>query len=82
MEVVVKNKNVGISPFKVRKVCDLIRGKKASDAARLLRFNEKKEIALVLSKLLNSGLTIATSDKNMDLDNLVVSSISVDEGLL
>jgi large subunit ribosomal protein L22 len=80
MEVVVKNKNVGISPFKVRKVCDLIRGKKASDAARLLRFNEKKEIALVLSKLLNSGLTIATSDKNMDLDNLVVSSISVDEG--
>ena len=81
MEVVVKNKNVGISPFKVRKVCDLIRGKKASDAARLLRFNEK-EIALVLSKLLNSGLTIATSDKNMDLDNLVVSSISVDEGLL
>ena len=80
MEVVVKNKNVGISPFKVRKVCDLIRGKKASDAARLLRFNEKKEIALVLSKLLNSGLTIATSDKNMDLDNLVVSSVSVDEG--
>ena len=43
MEVLVKCNNVGISAFKVRKVADLIRGKKASTASRILRFNDKKK---------------------------------------
>ena len=44
MNVVVKNNGFGASARKVRQVCDLIRNKKASEAARLLRFCEKKEI--------------------------------------
>ena len=80
MEVLVKCNNVGISAHKVRKVADLIRGKRASYASRLLRFNEKKEISLMLYKLLNSGLTIASGEKNLDVDNLIVSTIYVDEG--
>ena len=80
MEVLVKCNNVGISAFKVRKVADLIRGKKASTASRILRFNDKKEISLVLYKLLNSGLTIASGEKNLDLENLVDSKVFVDEG--
>ena len=34
----------------------------------------------MLYKLLNSGLTIASGEKNLDVENLVVSTIYVDEG--
>ena len=60
MAILVKNNNVGVAPRKVRQVCDLVRNKKVEEALRLLRFNEKKEIALVLTKLINSGLAIAS----------------------
>ena len=80
MAVVVKNSKIGIAPRKVRQVCDLIRNRKASEALKILRFNEKKEIALVLTKLINSGLAIAADSEKYDLDNLVISTIFADEG--
>ena len=80
MAVVVKNSRVGVAPRKVRQVCDLVRKKKASEALRILRFNEKKEISLVLTKLINSGLAIAADSGKYDLDNLVISVITADEG--
>lgn len=80
MAIVVKNNNVGIAPRKVRQVLDLIRNKKASEALRTLRFCEKKEISLMLTKLINSGLAIASESEKYDLDNLVVSKIFADEG--
>jgi large subunit ribosomal protein L22 len=80
MSIKVKNNNVGISARKVRQVCDLIRNKKASEALRILRFNEKKEISIVLTKLINSGLAIASESSKYDLDNLKVKTVFVDEG--
>lgn len=80
MTVLVKNNRVQIAPRKVRLVCDLIRRKKVSEALDLLRYNEKKEISLVLYKLINSGLAIAAEEKKYDLDNLVVDTIRVDQG--
>lgn len=80
MAITVKNSRVGVAPRKVRQVCDLIRNKKASEAIRILRFCEKKEIALVLTKLINSGLAIAADSEKYDLDNLVVGTIFADEG--
>lgn len=80
MAIVVKNNNVGIAPRKVRQVCDLIRSKKVSDAMKILRFCEKKEIAIVLTKLVNSGLAIASNSDKYDIDNLVISTIFADEG--
>jgi len=80
MAIKVKNSNVGIEPRKIRQVCDLIRNKKASDAIKILRFCEKKEIAIVLTKLINSGLAIANESNKYDLDNLVVGTIFTDEG--
>ena len=50
MAITVRNRNVGIAPRKVRQVCDLVRGQKASDALKVLRFCEKKEIAIALTK--------------------------------
>jgi len=80
MSITVKNNNVGIAPRKVRQVCDLIRNKKVSEALKILRFCEKKEIAIVVSKLVNSGLAIASQDNKYDLDNLVVGTLYVNEG--
>ncbi len=78
--ITVKNNNVNKSARKVRQVCDLIRNQKVEEALRILRFNEKKEIAIMLTKLLNSGLQIASDSDKYDLDNLVVGEIKVDEG--
>ena len=78
--ITVKNNNVNKSATKVRKVCDLIRRKKVEDALQILRFNEKKEISIMLTKLLNSGLQIAPESEKNDLDNLVIDMIQVNEG--
>jgi large subunit ribosomal protein L22 len=78
--ITVKNNNIGKSARKVRLVADLIRNKKVSEALKILRFNERKEISLLVSKLINSGLQIATDSKKYDLDNLIIGTIMVDEG--
>jgi large subunit ribosomal protein L22 len=80
MAITVKNSRVGVSPQKVRQVCDLIRNKRASEALKVLRFCDKKEIALTLTKLINSGLAIASDSGKYDLDNLVVSTLYANEG--
>lgn len=80
MSILVKNNNVGVSARKVRQVCDLIREKKVEEALRILRFNEKKEISIILTKLVNSGLAIATDSSKYDIDNLTINKIFVDEG--
>ncbi len=80
MSIVVKNSRVGIAPRKVRLVCDLIRNKKASEAIKILRFCEKKEIAIVLTKLINNGLSIADNSDKYDIDNLVVKTVFANEG--
>lgn len=80
MAILVKNNAVGISPRKVRQVTDLVRNKKASEALRILRFCEKKEIAIMLTKLINSGLAIASDSDKYDIDNLVLSTIFANEG--
>jgi len=80
MSITVKNKNVGISARKIRQVADLVRTKKVEEAIKILRFESKKEIAIMLTKLINSGLSIADGSEKYDLDNLVVDRIFVDEG--
>jgi len=78
--ITVKNNNVGTSARKVRQVVDLIRNKKVEEALKILRFCEKKETAILVTKLINSGLAIAADSKKYDLDNLVINMVKVDEG--
>ena len=80
MSIIIKNIRVCVAPQKVRQVCDLIRMKKASEALRILRFCEKKEIAIVLTKMINNGLEIALSSDKYDLDGLIVGNIYADGG--
>ena len=80
MSVVVKHRRADASARKIRQVCDLIRNQKASEALKRLRFCEKRGIAIMLTKLINSGLTIASESGKYDIDNLVISKITADEG--
>jgi large subunit ribosomal protein L22 len=80
MSIVVKCNKVGIAPRKVRLMCDMIRRKKVSDAIKILRFADKKEMSIMLTKLINSGLSIATESDKYDIDNLIINTITVDEG--
>ncbi len=80
MAISVKNRNIGVAPRKVRQVIDMIRSKKASEALKILRFCEKKEISIVLTKLINSGLAIASESEKYDIDNLVISTVFCDGG--
>ncbi len=80
MGIKVHNRKVGIAPRKVRLVADMVRNKKVEEAISILRYCPKKEIAITLTKLINSGLAIAVEDGKVDLDTLVVGEIFVNEG--
>jgi large subunit ribosomal protein L22 len=80
MSIVIKNRNYNKSAQKVRQVANLIRTKKVEEALKILRFSEKKEISIMLTKLLNSGLDIASKSGKYDLDNLIVGEVQVNEG--
>ncbi len=70
-----------VSPFKVRPVADLIRHKGIDEALTILQFTQKKA-APMLTKLIESALSnIETSNElDWDIDELVVSQLTVDEG--
>jgi len=79
MSVTAKLRYLRIAPRKVRLVADLIRGKKVSQALRLLQFTPKRA-ALSLEKLLRSALANARHNFGLEEDNLYISKITVDEG--
>ncbi len=80
MSIIVEANSLGIAPRKVRRVCDLVRNKRAAEAITILRYCPKKEIALALTKLINSALAIAAGSKKYDLDNLYIGTIYANEG--
>ena len=64
-------------PYKLRPVCDLIRGKSVADAMVILSFTPRAA-ARTISKKLQSTASAAI-DKSMNPDNLVVQSIFADQ---
>ena len=79
METVARAKYIRISPQKVRLVADLIRGKKVDDALNLLMFTSKSS-APVIAKVLKSAIANAGQREGVDVDTLLVKSVTVDEG--
>ena len=84
MDVSARLKGYRISPQKARLVADQIRGKGVEDALNLLSLSDKK-FAAPLEKLVRSAVSNAeqrndSQSAGIDVDNLVVSKITVDEG--
>ena len=79
MEVTAKHRNAAISAQKVRLVANQIRGMHVEEAEQLLTFSPKKAAHLI-KKVLMSAVANAEHNEGLDVDDLVVSTIMVDEG--
>lgn len=73
-------KNYRQSPRKVRLVADLVRGKKVSDAIGELTFLPKRA-SDVMTKLIASAVANAENNFKVKSDDLVISEITVDQGV-
>jgi len=72
------HRHARISARKARPVADLIRGRRASEAADILKYTNKRA-SYYLRKVLQSAVANA-DEQEADLDRLVVTEARVDEG--
>jgi len=72
-------KYVRISPQKVRKIADAVKGKPVEAGLNILKFMPQKAAGLV-EKVLRSAVANAEESKNLDVDTLVIRNIFVDQG--
>lgn len=78
VKVMAKLKNLDITPRKMRRVTELIKGLQVDNALAELSVNTTRGAAS-LKKLINSAIASA-KEKKLNPDKLVVGSIKVDEG--
>lgn len=67
------------SPYKVRRVLDLIRGQSVEDARTTLQFTNRRA-ADVVAKVLNSAVSNAEHNNALDVDQLYVAEAYAGEG--
>ena len=68
-----------ISPYKVREVLDLVRGRPVHEAEDILRFSER-DAAFTVGKVLQSAVANAQNNDELDPEELFVSACFADEG--
>ncbi|MBI4654959.1 MAG: 50S ribosomal protein L22 [Nitrospirae bacterium] len=68
-----------VSPRKVKRVLDLVRGKKAGDALITLRFL-LHSAAKIVAKVLRSAMANAEQKKVADPDSMKISKVFVGQG--
>ena len=72
-------RHVRMSPLKVRRVVDLVRGMDVTDALNTLKFAPQAASEPV-GKVLDSAIANATNNHSLDPNDLFVSEVYVDEG--
>jgi large subunit ribosomal protein L22 len=72
-------KFVRLSPKKARFVADLVRGKKVDEAVNILKFSTNRA-ARIMKKVLDSAIANAENNQGADVDELKITTITVDEG--
>ena len=74
-------KNLRFSPYKLRPIVDVIRGKNAQNAINWLStYKESGKRVLPIRKVLESAVANAKSLDNHSAEELIVKEIRVDEG--
>jgi large subunit ribosomal protein L22 len=68
-----------LSPYKVREVLDLVRGRPVHEAEDILRFSDR-DAAIVVGKVLRSAVANAENNDELDPEELFVSACFADEG--
>lgn len=79
MEVKAAAKYVRISPQKVRKLIDAVKGKPVEDGLNLLKFMPQKAASIV-EKTIRSAVANADQIPDIDVDSLVIRNITADQG--
>ncbi len=78
-EVRAIHKNAHISAQKARTVADAIRGLPVERALAVLSLSPKKA-ARIIEKVVRSAVANAEQNNGLDIDNLLISTIKVDQG--
>lgn len=81
MEVQAIARRIRMSPQKVRLVVDQIRGKDVAQALDILTYSNKAA-ATPVRKVLESAIANAEHNEGADVDELKVSRVFVDEGMI
>jgi len=79
MEVKAIAKYVRISSQKVRRVIDAVKGKQVEAGLDILKFMPQKA-AKIIEKVVHSAVANADQNHNIDLDSLIIKSITADQG--
>ncbi len=79
MEVRAVLKFVRISPQKVRKLIDAVKGKEVEAGLAMLSFMPQKA-ATIVEKVVRSALANANQNSDIDVDSLVIRNITADQG--
>jgi len=84
MKISARLNNYRVSPRKARLLADQIRGKGVEEALTILDLSPKR-FSRTLAKLVRSALANAEEKNNrehagIDIDNLVIDTVSVDQG--
>ena len=84
MEATAKVRHLRVTPMKARRVVDLVRGKRATDAVQVLRFSPQTAAEpvrkLVESAIANARVEAEKYGERFVADELVVTTAFVDEG--
>ena len=79
MDVKAIAKDVRISPIKLRLIVDLIRGKDVKEALNILT-NYNSKPARIVKKVVESAISNAVNNHNLDKDKLYIKTALVDQG--
>ena len=79
MEVRAVAKYIRISPQKVRKLIDAVKGKPVEEGLNTLKFMPQKA-ASIIEKTIKSAVANADQHPDMDVDSLVIHNITADQG--
>lgn len=79
MEVKAVAKYVRISPQKVRKLIDAVKGRPVEEGLNILKFMPQKAASIV-EKTIRSAVANADQYSDMDVDSLFIHNITADQG--
>lgn len=79
MEISAKLSNAPLSAQKARLVGDQIRGLSVEKALNILKFSSKKA-AGIMKKVLESAIANAEHNESADIDELIISTVFINEG--
>ncbi|HET8705819.1 MAG TPA: 50S ribosomal protein L22 [Pseudomonadales bacterium] len=81
MEVAATLRGARLSAQKARLVADQIRGLPVGDALNVLAFSQKKA-AKIIRKVVESAIANAENNNGADVDELKISTVFVNEGMV